>query len=303
MRPLVALATSLALLVGACAAPGPAPKPVLPPRGATPEPDRHLARVAAVLAVDTILVEYAGYQRTVRYLGLDVTLPPDAPPRLAEEALAFHRRLVDGRVVELERGTAPDDSELRRWVWLGDQLVNAELVRLGYAAAALSADETRHREALQAAEREARAARRGRWASSATPTPVPSSTPTPAPTVPTATPMPALPTRAAPTPTATPTPRPPAPTATTAPASLPAPSPAEEQPLATPAPPPAPQPPPATPTRAPAAPTPTPAPRPAAPTATTAPQPTATRPPQPTAPPAATPTRPPAPPQPTQTSP
>lgn len=267
----------LCLALAGCLAGTPPAEPglMLPPRAASPEPERHLARVAEVLSAESVLVEYAGYRRTVRYLGVDLRLPPGAPQSLAEEALALNRRLVDGRVVELERGTAATEGEMLRWVWVGDTLVNAELVRSGYASVALSADETRHRAAMLAAQEEARAARRGRWAHVPTATAVATPTATAIPVQPTATPAPpatAPPRTAPPTvPTATPVPRPPTstPPRTARPTAPPAPEPTAPPPtptaLSEPAVPPADQP-----TPPPAA---SPSPAPVPPTATATPQP------------------------------
>ena len=56
---------------------------------------------------------------------------------------------------------------LLRYVWVGDLLVNAELVRLGYARAVAYPPDTAYQARFAALQAEAQAARRGLWAHAA----------------------------------------------------------------------------------------------------------------------------------------
>lgn len=234
------------------ATPGPSPA------GAGPAVDDS-ALVTRVIDGHTIEVRLPnGQVETVRYLGIDA---PELGDCYGEAARARNLALVAGRTVRLERDTGDRDrnERLLRYVWVvGDdgvsRMVNEELARDGFAAAAIRSPDLRHGQRLLAAEREAREAARGVWgtcAGFAAPPASPSvgpQTPTPSPVMPaTATSPPApptaVPTRPAP-PTPAPTP-PPAPTATAAPVVSAAPRPAPTATRVPPAPTRTPTPPPA----------------------------------------------------------
>lgn len=133
----------------------------------TPEPTRPqsalAARVGAVIDGATIRVTIAGRTQTVRYIGIDA---PSA------DAVAANRALVSGATVYLEQDVseADENGHLLRHVWVGGWLAGAELVRQGLAQARPAPPDVRYRTYLADLEREARAARRGRWAAGATPT-------------------------------------------------------------------------------------------------------------------------------------
>ena len=134
---------------GACSIPGGARTP-----GAN-------ARVIRVIDGDT--VELADGRR-VRYIGIDT--PELRPPEpLAREATEYNRRLVEGRMVRLERDVSDTDryGRLLRYVWVDGILVNAELVREGYAEAREYPPDTRYAPCLEALEEEARRFGRGIW--------------------------------------------------------------------------------------------------------------------------------------------
>ena len=126
------------------------------------------ARVLRVIDGDTILVEIGGRQERVRYIGVDTpeTVAPDRPVGcFGPEASRANKDLVEGKTVRLERDTSERDrfGRLLRYVYAGDTLVNAELVRQGYANAVTFPPDVREAERLRALEGEARAARRGLW--------------------------------------------------------------------------------------------------------------------------------------------
>ncbi|MBM4434098.1 MAG: hypothetical protein FJ028_03120, partial [Chloroflexi bacterium] len=210
-------------------------------------PSRQQARVVSVTDGDTIRVELEGRTVTVRYIGMDTpeTVAPGRPvERYGPEATEANRRLVEGRTVTLEKDVSETDSfgRLLRYVYVdqfsGVVMVNAELVRLGYARVATYPPDVKYVSLFLDLEREARARNAGLWAAttSASPTStamarpttattiavptlpsitfVPSSTPA---VVPTRTPAPSVVTT--PVPTVAPTPVP-----TLAPTPTPAPS-------------------------------------------------------------------------------
>jgi len=121
------------------------------------------ARVVQVIDGDTITIE-GGYR--VRYIGIDT---PEIHPEIEAfglEAWQVNRKLVEGRVVHLEKDISEVDKygRLLRYVYVGDLFVNAELVRVGLARAGAYPPDTKHQDYLEKLEREARQAGRGMWA-------------------------------------------------------------------------------------------------------------------------------------------
>ena len=96
------------------------------------------AQVVEVIDGDTIRVLVDGLEYPVRYIGIDTPEMghPDEPVEwMGPEAWAKNQELVEGKVVTLERDVSETDKygRLLRYVWVGDLMDNAELVRLGYA--------------------------------------------------------------------------------------------------------------------------------------------------------------------------
>jgi micrococcal nuclease len=136
------------------------------------------ARVLDIIDGDTIKVLLDGRAVTVRYIGIDTpeTVAPNQPIQpYGPEAAAANRALLHGQTVRLERDTSDTDQygRLLRYVWLGDLLINAELVRLGYARVRTYPPDTQREPHLRQLEAEARAARRGLWSLPPTSTPAP----------------------------------------------------------------------------------------------------------------------------------
>jgi hypothetical protein len=205
-----------------------------------------------VVTGDSIDVAIEGRVYAVSYAGIDSPDPFGEP--LGLEALARNEGLVGGETVLLERDVTDADSfgRLLRYVYVGELMVNAELVRLGYARASISGSNVKHQALLLGLEREARGARRGLWAleqTAGTVEPLPTATTTvraqatvtttvvPSPTLTITTTLTPGPTETPePTYTVTPTPRPSAtPTGTPTPSpsptsSLPPPPTATEEP-------------------------------------------------------------------------
>ena len=149
---------------GAATAVGPAPTSRISFRdGTTP------ATVVRVVDGDTIEVEIEGQTHKVRYIGIDTpeTVDPRRPVGcFGEEASAANEALVEGRIVGLEEDVSDTDSfgRLLRYVWLNSQeMVNAILVREGYAQASAYPPDVRYQELFDGLEAAARSAERGLW--------------------------------------------------------------------------------------------------------------------------------------------
>ncbi len=137
---------------------------------------------------DTIRVSLRGQTVTVRYIGMDTpeTVAPGQPvARFGAEATAANKSLVEGKTVQLEKDVSETDSfgRLLRYVYVtdftGERMVNAELVRLGFARVATYPPDVKHQGVFVELERQARAADAGLWAAEAPrPTPTPSLDPT-----------------------------------------------------------------------------------------------------------------------------
>lgn len=153
----------------------PTPAPTL-----TATPARVAAQVSRVVDGDTIEVNIAGRAYTVRYIGIDA---PEAygttVERMAPEASAANEALVAGKTVYLEQDQSDTDKQgrLLRYVFVADLMVNAELVRQGYAWVRIYPPDVKYQSLFARMEQEARVAGRGLWAS--TPTATLSGTPQP----------------------------------------------------------------------------------------------------------------------------
>ena len=128
-----------------------------------------LATVVRVVDGDTIEVEIDGEKHKVRYIGIDTpeTVDPRRPVGCyGEEASAANKALVEGLIVGLEKDVSDTDvfGRLLRYVWLNsEEMVNAMLVREGYAQSSAYPPDVRHQEIFNAFEEEARRAGRGLW--------------------------------------------------------------------------------------------------------------------------------------------
>jgi micrococcal nuclease len=129
----------------------------------TATPERTVASVLEVLDGDTIQVGIEGQTYTLRYAGIDTSEPGEP---FGDESAAANRQLVQGKTVALEKDVSETDKygRLVRYVWVGDTMVNAELVRLGYAHASMYPPDVRYHDLFLKLESEAREAGRGLWA-------------------------------------------------------------------------------------------------------------------------------------------
>ena len=126
------------------------------------------AAVVRVVDGDTIHVRLGERVEKVRYIG--VNTPELHHPTRGEEpggreAADVNRRLVAGKRVRLELDVQARDryGRLLAYVWVGSVMVNAELVRLGYAQVMTIPPNVRHQQRFVALAREAREAGRGLW--------------------------------------------------------------------------------------------------------------------------------------------
>lgn len=125
--------------------------------------------VVRIVDGDTIVVRLGDRVERVRYVG--VNTPELHHPTRGEEpggreAREVNRGLVEGRHVRLEVDIQSRDryGRLLAYVWVGDVMVNAELVRLGFAQVMTVPPNVRHQALFVKLQRDARAARRGLWA-------------------------------------------------------------------------------------------------------------------------------------------
>ncbi|MGD9905659.1 MAG: thermonuclease family protein [Vicinamibacterales bacterium] len=123
-------------------------------------------RVRQVIDGDTITVSGVG---VVRLIGVDAPEKTggyrDSEP-FGDAATRFMKGLLEGQDVRLEYDGPRKDQYNRTlaYVYLADgRLANLEIIRAGYAET-YRRFEYRHKAAFFAAEREAKAARRGMWA-------------------------------------------------------------------------------------------------------------------------------------------
>jgi endonuclease YncB( thermonuclease family) len=148
---------------------------------------------------DTIKVDIVGAPiYTVRYIGIDTpeTVHPSKPVEwMGPEASAANQELVGGKTVYLEKDISDTDKygRLLRYVFLVDgTLVNAELVRLGYAQVSTYPPDVKYQELFLQVQQEAREAERGLWGPTPTSPPMPTLVPTAVPIPPTATAIPVV---------------------------------------------------------------------------------------------------------------
>jgi endonuclease YncB( thermonuclease family) len=133
--------------------------------GATP------VREAAVVYVDdgdTIDVQLDGGIERVRYIGIDapeIAHDGAGGARGGKAAWRLNQALVGGRRVRLEFDREERDryGRLLAYVWLGDAMINLEMVRRGYARVLTIAPNVRYQQWFVSAETEARAALVGLW--------------------------------------------------------------------------------------------------------------------------------------------
>ena len=126
------------------------------------------ADVTRVVDGDTIDVLMGDTVYRVRYIGVDTpeTVDPRRPVGCyGREASERNRDLVEGKTVGLEKDISETDDfgRLLRYVWVDGEMVNATLVREGYAVAATYPPDVKYQELFLSLQREARDAGLGLW--------------------------------------------------------------------------------------------------------------------------------------------
>jgi len=117
---------------------------------------------------DTIHVRVGGRVEKVRYIGVntpEVHHPTKGEEPGGREAARLNRELVEGKQVRLELDVQERDryGRLLAYVWVDGMMINAELVRRGYAQVMTIPPNVRHQELLVRLQRDAREAERGLW--------------------------------------------------------------------------------------------------------------------------------------------
>jgi micrococcal nuclease len=108
--------------------------------------------VVRVVDGDTVHVRIGARIEKVRYIG--VNAPEVHHPTRGEEPGGREATDVQAR---------DRYGRLLAYVWVGDTMVNAELVRLGYAQVMTVPPNVRHQALFLAMQRDARSAQRGLW--------------------------------------------------------------------------------------------------------------------------------------------
>jgi micrococcal nuclease len=124
--------------------------------------------VVHVVDGDTIHVRLGTRVEKVRYIGIDtpeVRHPTRGEEPGGREASRVNRGLVAGRTVRLQTDVQARDrhGRLLAYVWVGETMVNAELVRLGYAQVMTVPPNVRHQALFLALQRQARERGQGLW--------------------------------------------------------------------------------------------------------------------------------------------
>ncbi len=136
-------------------------------RQVTPPPR---AVVRHVIDGDTVQLSDG---QLVRYIGIDA---PEARRRrgdrwveaaepFAHEATACNQQLVDRQPIRLEYDVQVYDAygRLLAYVYVGDRMVNAELIRAGWARPLTIPPDVKYAQLFQALAHEARESKRGMW--------------------------------------------------------------------------------------------------------------------------------------------
>jgi len=121
------------------------------------------ARVLSVHDGNTITVQLEDRKEKVRLIGIDAPEIDQAP--WGVQARDVLRGLVDSKTVRLETDITERDQyrRLLAYVYVGEMLVNAEMVRQGQAVLYTVPPNVAHVEDYQKAQQEAREAGRGVW--------------------------------------------------------------------------------------------------------------------------------------------
>ncbi len=126
-------------------------------------------KVDRVVDGDTAKVFYGGRSEYVRYIGIDTpeSVKPGTPVEcFGEESKRFNAERIEGRSVRLvfDRERRDRYKRLLAYVYVGDSLLNAEILRRGYGTTLEIRPNTARAGQFARIEAEARRASRGLWA-------------------------------------------------------------------------------------------------------------------------------------------
>jgi micrococcal nuclease len=125
-------------------------------------------KVTGIIDGHTIEVDIEGTIRPVRYIGIDTVLMYTFDNSLdwyAQESYQMNSKLVAGKLVRLEKDISEKDKfgDLLRYVWIEDNMVNAELVRTGYAQALGLPPDIKYYDLFLDLQQEAKLEGKGLW--------------------------------------------------------------------------------------------------------------------------------------------
>jgi micrococcal nuclease len=134
-----------------------------------------VGQVIDIIDGSTIIVNLGERSETVRYIGIapqESTRRPAPAEPTPGSAVEANRQLVARQQIRMELDTQERDRDgrLLAYVYVADQMVNAELVRRGSAEVMTVQPNVRHRDLFVTLEQEARDNRRGVWGDPAEPT-------------------------------------------------------------------------------------------------------------------------------------
>lgn len=130
-----------------------------------------LGRVVRVLDGGTVVARIGDREEIVRYIGVAAPRlqnPPLGMRYAARQATEINDLLAGRQAVRLELDAVERDpsGHLLAYVFVGERMVNEEMVRRGWAYAQAGSPNVRHREVFARLEREARTHGRGLWGES-----------------------------------------------------------------------------------------------------------------------------------------
>ena len=143
-----------------------------------------MGQVVRIIDGNTIEVRIGDRTETVRYIGMnapELDVPAKRKQPVGREAAEVNRQLVAGQTVRLELDVQERDRDgrLLAYVYVGDFMVNAELVAQGFATVTTVPPNIMHQELFLKVEREARVLQLGLWRGASPPPPERGSSSTP----------------------------------------------------------------------------------------------------------------------------
>jgi micrococcal nuclease len=127
----------------------------------TPTPSSTFAKVTRVIDGDTIVIDTGAH---VRYIGMN-TPEVETSECFASEATQINTSLVLGKEVKLEKDVSETDKygRLLRYVYVGTEMINDELVKDGSAKVDTVPPDTKYRDEFLQSEKYARENNLGLW--------------------------------------------------------------------------------------------------------------------------------------------